>query len=369
MRHTSRAARALEFIGEPAVAPLIEALQDENADIRSQAAKILGKISDPRAVHPLVQALDDRDERVRGSSFFALHMMLKSGGEGINQAFIQELTENPGRRQGKFIQLMDQTTDPCFVEPLIETLRDAPDDIKKGTIKALANIGDTRAVEALIDELMHAEGPIPGYAAYALGRIGDPRAVGPMINTLLNQDSKDYYSFENKINIIHALGKIGDPSAVELLTQFLWDSGGTYPADENISSGPPGDSRAAGPLITGWGTVGGAAAGALGDIGDVRAVEPLIKALRTMCVDVRSKTALALAKIGDARAIEPLIEALKDGSFEVRLRASQSLGRIGDSRAVLPLIQVRDRDHDAHVRGAARDALDVLSRRGVWHGE
>ncbi len=60
-----KAAKALEKLGERAIAPLIQTLQDENPGIRSYAAQILGKIGDKKAVEPLILALQDENPVVR----------------------------------------------------------------------------------------------------------------------------------------------------------------------------------------------------------------------------------------------------------------------------------------------------------------
>ncbi len=79
-----------------------------------------------------------------------------------------------------------------------------------------------------------------------------------------------------------------------------------------------------------------AAATALGQIGDIRAVEPLIAHLGDEATFVRGSAAAALGQIGDPRAVEPLIAALKN--FVTRNSAAAALGQIGDPRAVEPLI-------------------------------
>jgi hypothetical protein len=84
-----------------------------------------------------------------------------------------------------------------------------------------------------------------------------------------------------------------------------------------------------------------AAARALGQIGDARAVEPLIEILNDRQGSA-SLAAIALGKIGDSRAVEPLIAALKDKGanyYPIRSNAADALGSIGDSRAVEPLVE------------------------------
>ena len=71
---------------------------------------------------------------------------------------------------------------------------------------------------------------------------------------------------------------------------------------------------------------------ALSKIGDTRAVEPLIAALKDGHMDVRGAAAKALGKIGDARAVEPLVTSLRDEITNVRGAAAEALGKIGDPR-------------------------------------
>jgi len=94
------------------------------------------------------------------------------------------------------------------------------------------------------------------------------------------------------------------------------------------------------------------AAYVLGEIGDKRAVEPLIKALEDEDRNVRWGAAEALGYIGDKRAVEPLIKALEDEDWYVRKRAAYALGDIGDKRAVEPLTEAL-KDDEEEVREAA----------------
>lgn len=70
------------------------------------------------------------------------------------------------------------------------------------------------------------------------------------------------------------------------------------------------------------------AADALGEIGDARAVEPLIAALGDPDDDVREAAAEALGNIGDPRAADPLRAALNDPVGGVRTEAEKALGRL-----------------------------------------
>ena len=76
---------------------------------------------------------------------------------------------------------------------------------------------------------------------------------------------------------------------------------------------------------------------ALGQIGDKRAVEPLISCLDDDCL-MKELAARSLGEIGDQAALNPLIELLEDDNLDVRGSAAKALGKIGDPRAVKPMI-------------------------------
>ena len=108
-----------------------------------------------------------------------------------------------------------------------------------------------------------------------------------------------------------------------------------------------------------YGDVRRAAAKALGEIGDPRAVEPLLAAVKAGTTDsMRDGSSLAveaLAKIGTP-AIDIMVAALRDVEWKVRRAAVLALSEIGDPRAIQPLIAtLMDKDDD--VRRAVAGAL------------
>jgi HEAT repeat protein len=106
------------------------------------------------------------------------------------------------------------------------------------------------------------------------------------------------------------------------------------------------------------------AAGAIGDIGDSSAVEPLIAALKNNELSgVRWKAAEALSKLG-APAVDALIGALRHNDDDVRWKAAIALGEIGDQRAIDPLIRLLC-DDDRFVKGRAAYALGLIGQPAV----
>jgi len=138
-----------------------------------------------------------------------------------------------------------------------------------------------------------------------------------------------------RMGAAEALGEIGDKRAVEPLIQAL-------KADSYLQA------RAA------W---------ALGEIGDKRAVKPLIPALQgELDTEVTLYATQTLIKIGEP-AVKPLIQALKRKDSDVRARAAEALGEIGDKRAVGPLIQALKAD--SYLQARAAEALVQIGEPAV----
>jgi HEAT repeat protein len=105
------------------------------------------------------------------------------------------------------------------------------------------------------------------------------------------------------------------------------------------------------------------AAWSLGELGDGRAVEPLIEALDDR-KRVREVAARALGEIGDERAVEPLIDLLRSGNWEVSGTSAKALGKIGDPRAIAALIEALD-GNDESVRWYAARALEMITGQSL----
>jgi HEAT repeat protein len=219
------AARLLREYGKPAVEPLCKALKDPDNNVRKAAAESLGHIGDARAVEPLVGALRAIDDGVR-----------KAAAEALSKI------GTPA------------------VEPLCETLRSSWRMARVEAAKTLGKIGDARAVPPLLDALDDDwQAALRLAALQALGELKDARAVQPLIKRLKDKD------VEIRKSAAASLGKIQDPQTVSEVTESL-----------------------CGALSDKSSRVRLAAAEALGrilkDSGDERAIEPLLKAIRSCFV-------------------------------------------------------------------------------------
>ncbi len=109
----------------------------------------------------------------------------------------------------------------------------------------------------------------------------------------------------------------------------------------------------------------GSVADALGRIGDVRAVEPLLRLLTSVDDYARSCAVPALVGFEDERVVPALCRALRDDpSWSVREAAASALGRIGDESA-LPSLIAAMQDEDGDVREKVGRALMHFGQRAL----
>jgi HEAT repeat protein len=97
-------------------------------------------------------------------------------------------------------------------------------------------------------------------------------------------------------------------------------------------------------------------------------IEGAIHLLKSEDVQIRQMMAYLLGQVGDSRAIEPLIDALEDADVGVRGAAANALGALGDQAAVPYLKPMLRADNAQMVVWAAfaltklgHDRFDVLS--------
>src|SRR5262249_48658011 len=105
---------------------------------------------------------------------------------------------------------------------------------------------------------------------------------------------------------------------------------------------------------------------AVGSLGRINAVEPLIGAMGHPVAEVRSAAIRLLGSLDrDERALEPIITALRDPAAEVRSQAAWALaGKYGDARALEPLLAALSNATESHFeRVALTTALTRLQDR------
>ncbi|MDP3564823.1 MAG: HEAT repeat domain-containing protein, partial [Methanoregula sp.] len=192
-----KAAEALSKIGNPAVGPLIRALQYPDDDVRWKAAIALGEIGNPEAVEPLIQLLSDEDRFVRSRAAHALSMI----GEPAVPSLVQALKKGDyGVRWGAALAL-GKIKNPLAIEPLIFALADEQAMVRGEAAAALASIG-TPALAPLLGFLKGAHGKTRIEVMTALGELRNADAIEPLVQLLENADDDERKAIADALDAI-----------------------------------------------------------------------------------------------------------------------------------------------------------------------
>lgn len=269
------------------------------------------------------------------------------------------------------VEALGQLKDKRMVDTLIECLKgDQSDFVRLNAAEALGRLGDARAVSPLCKYLNNppasagSDDLLRWHALGALGQLGDPRAIGSLKKVLF-QDTNDFLRW----GAAEALGYLGEEQVADELIETLKTENSDMRIWAAEALGRLGDTHAVHPLLDQWEKLPDSAentserckiALALGRLGQTIALNPLVDNLKNPDSIVRWTSAYALRNLGDVRAVEPLLAILnKDSEPMVRRGAANALGELGDCRAVEALIGHLE-DPDVLVRRSAAKALGLL---------
>jgi len=316
--------------GPESVRHLLAALSDENPRLRAEVVHMLGRIKDRTAGAPVVGLLKDPDAKVRESTAEAIGHVA----DGAALAALVQLLEEEAHRD-MAAEVLGRLKDPAALEPLTAMLKSRDQKARLMAAEALEQLADPRSVDAWIEAMAYPD--LREIASRSLKRISDLRErIAEILNRL--RDSEDTVALEEaRIGVSMDLIALGRPTVSELLESLKDDL---------------------------W-VVREAAAQALGIIGDLRAVEPLLhKAKTDRDMGVRESCIKALGEFGDSRSVDVLVAAVEDRT--TRLAATEALSKIKDVQVLLPhldLIQRMKTDRDglvSYLGGLMMEKLEKL---------
>lgn len=339
-----------------ALNPLIASLKDPEGGVRSNAARGLGRIGDVKAVLPLlVAAYSDPLESVRQQARAALLAV----GTPALRPLVAALRDNRMEIRATAAEMLDglgwQPADDergvaywiargqyarCAevglpaVDALLTLLRGPLDDAAAQAVaEALIKIGGP-AVEALLARL-----PSGQWKSMAvievLGRAGDARVVMPLIEMLEDMQQGEVYHRA----AAEALVKIGGGHAVQALILALHDQdelSRRIAADALDRLDWQADTSEAGA----WYWIAKSEFERCVKIG-AAAVGPLISTLYDRNTFNAEAAAMALGELGDRRAIDALGEV--SGFYPTGLfpsAAAKALRQIGGKGVIAPLLKI-----------------------------
>jgi HEAT repeat protein len=320
-RETLRRARERRALRE------IEAAGRLVADGKGAAIAEIGKALSERfnavtVERVVVQRLRDPDPAARA---FGAELFVACG---LVERYAKRLREAPKWSERTYAaEVLGLAAPAAAVPALVAALRDRYEDnasVKVAAAGALAALRDPNAIPLLVRELVDVDETSSRNVAEALAAFG-ALAVPALLELLLDTAHPAARVWAARI-----LGRIGDNRATDALVARLHDR------DDLLRM---------------------AAAEALGEIRDGRALQPLVRAtLRDPAPQVRAHAAGAVAKIEGERALDVLVAALADPDYVTRLRALEAFEtmHVTDTSS----LEASLRDPNVEVRRRAGLALE-----------
>lgn len=277
---------ALTRIGEPSIEPLIRTANDKNSDIRYYSILTLSRLKNIRALETFLEALKDQDLRIREQAAKILFEMQIKDERSI-EPLIMMLKENDLYKYNEIYKFEEGIAEKLLKligkpahKPLIKALNSDYLIIRKNAAKILGdlNISSGNEILALLKKFNIEEFCTSNnitnlqinnmqYYIHMFGLLKDSLAVKDLILALKCMSIQKNYELMEAV--VDALSNIGKP-AVDNLIEILKDKDG---------------------IVRLY------AAEILGNINDIRAVEPLIFSLDDQYNDVMSNVAEAIRKI------------------------------------------------------------------------
>ncbi len=231
-------------------------------------------------------------------------------------------------------------------------------------VGVLGEIRDQEAVSTLIQLMDDSHPEVQAMAAMVLGYFDDEAAVPALIKALVKGEEVV------RKKAVVSLARFPKPEVAEALAQALDDESWwvRIKAQQGLAQlGSQGEK--VDPIATlikaleGTNTSQRAAAcKALAQLGDKRAVEPLLGVLDDDDERVRVAAALALGSFPGERVVDTLLEKYYWARPVFRAALARSLGQLGDPVVIPTLIEAL-LDEDEAVALASGKALSTLTRR------
>ena len=257
-----------------------------------------------------------------------------------------------------------------IAEPLVACL--VPEETEVVRVEAARSLGllhDPRAERPLMAHLDDSSWRFRLAAIHALGAVG-----GADARDLLMRLQQNGESLNEAMAALEALGVLGGRAEPAIRRQIFEHLAHVFVRGDNLQRGAA--ARALGLLgerealdlvieaaIHGRGDFQCAAVQSLGLFGDAQAVPPLIGVLTSGAYHARQDAVNSLIQIGRA-AIRPALAILRHPDADVRRGAIEVLGKVGAREAQQALIE-RLGDHSPDVRRGAVSALGMIGGEGV----
>lgn len=312
----------------PALAEILDCVDQGDEDERLNAALVLGRIGEP-AVKPLIERLASNDAGVRYHAAWALGLNGPIAASAADSLTTSLSDNDAGVRRKAAVALGQLKLDHGRPVPrLVALLGDKNDDVADAAAATTVSFG-ARATS----ELVHAiEKKAPGWhrAVSCLGDLGPLAAsTAPMLGRLMETNEAGDVA-------ARALGRMGKAALPELAPRLAH-----------------GDKAIRTRAFQGLQTMG------------LEAVPCLLESANAKHADVRLGVVQLLSKlgVGDDAAVQVYVAAINDSVREMRLAGIASLAKVG-SREAAPGFEALTHvllEVDGELRSQAKAALKKLS--------
>ncbi len=336
-------AKVFVRLGEIAIPPLLEILEDEEAEeeLRSFAVRIVGDMKNPNAIAPLVELLKtSEDEELPALAAAALGQIGQNAIAALTELLAQEDTRLLAVRSLCYIRQKE------IIAPLLSVVQDPQIAVRAAAIEALSSFHDSRVPPVLLNALTDVAATVRRQAvlglafrsdlreeldlvtklqprlydfnlevgcaaAIALSRMGSDDAAQQLFPVLMSPHTP----IKLQLEIIRALSWIGTLSGLEYLQQAFNQLSSETLWQEIVTV----LGRVSSPTLT------------------IKAAEILLSILQSKhpaveIASIKSAIALSLGQLGNIKAIEPLISLLADKNEVVRLHVVAALKNLAPER-------------------------------------
>ena len=300
---------------------LMAGLSDKSPTVRKAVAGCFSGLARENVEASLINLLKDPDPGVR---LAALETLGKIGSTSCVKHLLEAFAGGDRRLKLTIIRAMGNIRDKTCTKFLSDLLKEADPDLKRTALESLSQIRDKRSVPNLIVALDDSDWSVRSAAITALGKIGDRRCISHLLEKL--EDREDII----KKGAITALGELGAEEAVNSILPFIHN--------ENLELEVIGTVEKLG-------------------IPDLDFFFNFLKRantrLKCLLVDM-------LGRLKDPHAVDYLVRIFEDEFFTVRCRVAKALGELGDNKAIPPLLKALKGDPSEEVQKEATLALKRL---------
>jgi tetratricopeptide (TPR) repeat protein len=237
---------------------LVERVRHGNDEIRKSAHAELERIGE-HGLRPLLEAL--RDEKDLNQQRIAVQVLGHLGNKGAAAPLVHMARQEPAKDQSRHIGTLTETTDR---------------EVRVEALVAAGRLGDPEVLADVLPLMEHQELAMREAATFTLGRSGDKRAVAPLVKALADNRASvkqlaclglaqidDAHGMAAVIGVVkdgsqndgvraacaYAIGARRNASGVPALIAALEDNRGETQRLAAWSLGQIGDGKALGPLI------------------------------------------------------------------------------------------------------------------------